>query len=157
MGYFVVLRADGTAVYATQDIALVAQRASDYQIDRMVYVVGNEQEDYFKTLFAVFTALQYPFAAQCYHLSYGMIALPDGKMKSRTGNVIDADTLADEMHAEAIALLRERYGEDLTQKELDTKAESIAMAAIKFFMLKYEVAKDFVFDRKQSLAFEGET
>jgi arginyl-tRNA synthetase len=156
MGYFVVLRADGTAVYATQDIALAAQREADYHMDRMVYVVGNEQEDYFKTLFAVIKALDYPFADQCHHLSYGMIALPDGKMKSRTGNVVDADDLAQDMHEQAASVLRERYP-DLSVEEIATKAESIAMAAIKFFMIKYEVAKDFVFDPAQSLSFDGET
>lgn len=156
MGYFVVLRADGTAVYATQDIALAAQREADYHMDRMVYVVGNEQEDYFKTLFAVIKALQYPFADQCHHLSYGMIALPDGKMKSRTGNVVDADDLAADMHEQAATVLRERYP-DLSTEEISTKAEAIAMAGIKFFMIKYEVAKDFVFDPAQSLSFDGET
>ena len=156
MGYFVVLRADGTAVYATQDIALAAQREADYHMDRMVYVVGNEQEDYFKTLFSVIKALQYPFADQCHHLSYGMIALPDGKMKSRTGNVVDADDLAQDMHEQSAIVLRERYS-DLSPEEIATKAESIAMAAIKFFMIKYEVAKDFVFDPAQSLSFDGET
>lgn len=156
MGYFVVLRADGTAVYATQDIALAAQREADYHMDRMVYVVGNEQEDYFKTLFAVIKALNYPFADQCHHLSYGMIALPDGKMKSRTGNVVDADDLASDMHEQAATVLRERYP-DLSTEEIATKAEAIAMAGIKFFMIKYEVAKDFVFDPAQSLSFDGET
>lgn len=156
IGYFVVLRADGTAVYATQDIALAAQRELDYHMNKMVYVVWNEQEDYFKTLFAVIKALQYPFADQCYHLSYGMIALPDGKMKSRTGNVVDADDLATDMHAQARAVLAERYPE-LSTDELDNKAEAIAMAAIKFFMIKYDVSKDFVFDPSQSLSFDGET
>lgn len=156
MSYFVVLRADGTAVYATQDIALAAQREADYHMDRMVYIVGNEQEEYFRTLFAVIKALNYPFADQCHHLSYGMIALPDGKMKSRTGNVIDADDLAHDMHSQAATVLRERYP-DLPDTERQQKSEAIAMAGIKFFMLKYEVAKDFVFDPVQSLSFDGET
>ena len=156
MSYFVVLRADGTAVYATQDIALAAQREADYHMDRMVYIVGNEQEEYFRTLFAVIKALNYPFADQCHHLSYGMIALPDGKMKSRTGNVIDADDLAHDMHSQAARVLRERYP-DLPEAERQQKSEAIAMAGIKFFMLKYEVAKDFVFDPVQSLSFDGET
>jgi len=156
MGYFVVLRADGTAVYATQDIALAAQREADYHMDRMVYVVGNEQEDYFKTLFKVIKALDYPFADQCHHLSYGMIALPDGKMKSRTGNVVDADDLAEDIKNEAIKVLQHR-SPDHSDVYIAEKAEIIAMAAIKFFMLKYEVAKDFVFDPAQSLSFDGET
>lgn len=156
ISYFVVLRADGTAVYATQDLALVAKRAADYAMDRMVYIVGNEQEQYFSTLFQVIKALGYEFADQCHHLSYGMIALPDGKMKSRTGNVIDADDLAEDMHTQAATLLQERYP-DLPSQDISTKAETIAMAAIKFFMLKYDVAKDFVFDPAQSLSFDGET
>jgi arginyl-tRNA synthetase len=85
-----------------------------------------------------------------------MISLPDGKMKSRTGNVVDADTLADDMHKQSAALLRERYT-DLSDEEITAKAETIALAAIKFFMLKYDVAKEFVFDSAQSLSFDGET
>lgn len=156
ISYFVVLRADDTAVYATQDIALAAQREKDYHMDRMVYIVGNEQADYFKTLFLVLEALGYSFATWSYHLSYGMIALPDGKMKSRTGNVVDADTLADDMHKQSADLLRERYTE-LSDEDITAKAETIALAAIKFFMLKYDVVKDFVFDPAQSLSFDGET
>jgi arginyl-tRNA synthetase len=135
---------------------LVAKRAADYAVDRMVYIVGNEQEEYFRTLFDVIKAIGYPFADQCHHLSYGMIALPDGKMKSRTGNVVDADDLAADIQQEAAQVLRDR-SPDLSDVHIDQKAEKIAMAAIKFFMLKYDVAKDFVFDPTQSLSFDGET
>jgi arginyl-tRNA synthetase len=104
-----VLRADGTSIYITQDLALGKIRYEDFCMDRMIYVVGNEQEDHFKALFHLFKKLGYSFADTCYHLSYGMIELPDGKMKSREGNVVDADWLADEMHTRVIELLQERY------------------------------------------------
>lgn len=125
-------------------------------MDRMVYVVGNEQEHHFQVLFALLKLLGHNFADKCYHLSYGMVSLPDGKMKSREGNVVDADNLADEMHAKAHELLVQRYP-DLPDTELHTKAEQIAMAAIKFFILKYDAKKDFIFDREQSLRFDGES
>jgi arginyl-tRNA synthetase len=156
VSYFVVLRSDGTAVYATQDIALADQRWQDYRMDTMVYIVGSEQEQYFKTLFQVFHAMGYNFAWQCHHMSYGMISLPDGKMKSRKGNVVDADNLADDMSSKARDILFERYPH-LDQREIDRRSEIISMAAIKFFMLKYDVHKDFVFNREESLSFEGET
>ena len=152
----VVLRSDGTSIYLTQDLALGKVRYEDYHMDRMIYVVGNEQNDHFKALFEIFGQLWYEFADQCYHLSYGMIALPDGKMKSRTGNVVDADNLADDMTAQCVDLLVERYPE-LDMSEVERRAEIIAMAAIKMFVLKYDASKNFVFDKESSLAFDGET
>lgn len=156
LGDKVVLRSDGTSVYVTQDIALGKLRYEDWNMDRMVYVVGSEQEMHFKFLFAIFKALGYTFADKCYHMSYGMISLPDGKMKSREGNTVDADTLADDMHKQSYTLLHERYT-DLREDELHTKAEQVAMAAIKFFILLYDSKKDFVFDREASLRFDGES
>lgn len=149
----VVLRADGTSIYITQDIALGKIRYDDWQMDEMIYVVANEQNHHFQVLFEIFQALDYPFAERCYHLGYGMISLPDGKMKSREGNVIDADMLADEMQRRAVVMLEERYP-DLDQSELSRRAEQIGMGAIKFFVLKYDALKDFVFDIQQSLSFE---
>ncbi len=155
-GSKVLLRWDGTAIYITQDLALAQLRYDDYKMDRMVYVVGNEQEHHFQVLFALLKLLGLPFADKCYHLSYGMVSLPDGKMKSREGNVVDADNLASEMHDKAWLILKERYP-DLTDKEVSDRAEQIAMAAIKFFILKYDAKKDFIFDREQSLRFDGES
>lgn len=151
-----ILRADGTSIYITQDLALGQIRYQDYHMDRMIYVVGNEQNDHFKALFELFGRLGYAFADQCYHLSYGMIELPDGKMKSRKGNVVDGDMLIDDMHAKCVELLAERHS-DLDEIELHRRAEIIAMAAIKLFVLKYDASKNFVFDRENSLAFDGET
>jgi len=152
----VVLRADGTSIYITQDLALWNIRYEDYHMNRMIYVVGNEQNDHFKALFEIFSQLWYAFADQCHHLSYWMIELPDGKMKSRKGNVVDADNLIDDMHAKCVELLLERHPE-LDEIELHRRAEIIAMAAIKMFILKYDAAKNFVFDRDHSLSFDGET
>lgn len=152
----VVLRSDGTSIYLTQDLALGKVRYEDYHMDRMIYVVGNEQNDHFKSLFEIFGKLDYDFADQCHHLSYGMIALPDGKMKSRKGNVVDADNLADDMTAVCIDLLTERYP-DLDAWEIQRRASIIAMAAIKMFVLKYDASKNFIFDKENSLAFDGET
>ncbi len=156
LGTKVMLRADGTSIYVTQDIALAQLRYEEYKMDRMVYVVANEQEYHFQVLFEVFNRLWFSFAPKCYHMSYGMISLPDGKMKSRTWNVVDADNLADDMHESAWEVLRERYA-DMEEKELRHRAEAIAMAAIKFFILKYEASKNFVFDKQTSLSFEWET
>ena len=154
--YFVVLRADGTTLYATQDLALVDKRFKTYHMDKMVYVVGNEQDDYFKALFKCFKALEYPFADQCHHLSYGMIELPNGKMKSRTGNVVDADNLIDDLHTVAFQEITTRYP-DLDERTAHERAEKIAIGAINFFMIKTDPAKGFVFDPAESLSFEGET
>ena len=156
MSYFVVLRADGTTLYATQDLALVDTRAKKYHMDKMVYIVGNEQDDYFKALFKCFQGLEYPFASQCHHLSYGMIELPNGKMKSRTGNVIDADNLIEELHTLAFQEIKNRYP-DLDDGTAHDRAEKIALGAINFFMIKIDAAKGFVFDPAESLSFEGET
>lgn len=138
--YFIVLRADGTSVYATQDLALVDQRFEKYGMDKMIYIVGNEQDDYFKTLFQCFKGLDYPFAEQCHHLSYGMIELPNGKMKSRTGNVIDADNLIDDLHDLAYQEIKKRYP-DLDDHVAHERAEAIALSAINFFMIKTDPAK----------------
>ncbi len=154
--YFVVLRADGTTLYSTQDLALVDHRFKTYHMDKMVYIVGNEQDDYFKALFKCFQGLEYPFADQCHHLSYGMIELPNGKMKSRTGNVIDADNLIEELHERSVEELQKRYP-DLDESEAHQRAEQIALWAINFFMLRIDAAKWFVFDPAESLSFEWET
>ena len=154
--YFVVLRSDGTTLYSTQDLALVDRRFKTYNMNKMVYIVGNEQDDYFRALFKCFKGLDYPFANQCQHLSYGMIELPNGKMKSRTGNVIDADNLIDELHLTSFEEIKKRYPE-LDNTEAHERAEKIAIGAINFFMLKIDPAKGFVFDPLESLSFEGET
>lgn len=152
----VVLRSNGTSVYITQDIALWKLRYDDWSMDRMIYVVGNEQEDHFKFLFSIFKALDLPFADKCHHLSYGMVALPDGKMKSREWTVIDADDIVTETHEQSYTMLKERYPE-LGEEELNRRASIIWMWAIKFFFIKYDAVKDFIYDKNTSLRFDGET
>ncbi|MFH2021282.1 MAG: arginine--tRNA ligase [archaeon] len=156
LGKKIVLRADGTTIYMTQDIALAKLRYDDYKMDKMVYVVGSEQLHHFKVLFKIFDLLGYKFAKDCYHLAYGMIYLPEGKMKSREGTVVDADNLAEDMHETAKKELLSRYP-DLSVEELEKRSEEIGMGAIKFFILKYDPMKDFVFNPKDSISFEGET
>jgi len=109
-------------------------------MNKMVYIVGNEQDDYLRALFKCFKGLNYPFADQCHHLSYGMIELPNGKMKSRTGNVIDADNLIDELHQTSFEEIKKRYP-DLDDDQAHDRAEQIAFGAINFFMLKIDPAK----------------
>jgi arginyl-tRNA synthetase len=152
----IVLRADGTSIYITQDIALGKIRYDDYKMDKMIYVVASEQIHHFKVLFKIFEKFNFSFSKGCYHLAYGMVYLPEGKMKSREGNVVDADNLADTIHEIAKKEILKRYPK-IKSKELEKRAESIAMAAIKFFILKYDAMKDFVFNPKESLSFEGET
>lgn len=152
----VVLRSDDTALYATQDIALVKLRYDEYKMDAMIHVVGSEQKYYFKQLFAVFAALGYPFVNNCHHMAYGMIQLPDGKMKSREWNVVDADTLADDVHSTALVQILERYP-DIAMDVAHERAEAIAMGAIKFAILKHDMTKGFVFHKDESLSFDWET
>jgi arginyl-tRNA synthetase len=155
----VLLRANGTAIYITQDINMAKLRHEDYKFDEMIYVVGNEQEYHFKVLFEIFKLLEWPFnqfGGNCQHFSYGMIELPSGKMKSREGNVIDTDTLLDQMQELAYNAVKERYS-DLDEKEMRTRAEIIGTGAVRFFFLKYDPLKNFVFDPQASLSFEGET
>ncbi|NTV24251.1 MAG: arginine--tRNA ligase [Nanoarchaeota archaeon] len=156
LGKKILLRADGTSIYITQDMALAEIRDRDYHMDKMIYVVGNEQIHHFKVLFEIFKLLKFKFADDCFHLAYGMVNLPEGKMKSREGKVVDADDLADEMHKTAAEELRKRYP-DLGEKELEKRAEQIGMGAIKFFILKFDPMGDFTFNPKESISFEGET
>jgi len=156
LGKKVVLRADGTSIYITQDIALGKLRFDDFGMNKMIYIVASEQIHHFQVLFKIFELLEFSFAHDCYHLAYGMVYLPEGKMKSREGRVVDADNLADEMHESAKKEIMKRYPE-IDAKELEARSEAIGMGAIKFFILKYDALKDFVFNPKESLSFEGET
>ena len=156
LGKKVILRANGTSVYMTQDLILANLRKKDYKVNKMIYIVGSPQIYFFKVLFKVFELLEYPFAQDCYHLPYGMISLPEGKMKSREGKVVDADNLAEDIKFSAAEEIKKRY-KDISNKELDKRSEAIGMGAIKFFILKYDSLRDFVFNPKESLSFEGET
>lgn len=152
----ILLRADGTSVYITQDINMANLRYKDYQFDEQIYVVANEQEYHFKVLFEVFKLLNWPFADKCKHFSYGMVELPSGKLKSREGNIIDIDDLLKDTLELAKTAVKERFP-DLDNKEIDSRAHMIAHGAIRFFFLKQNPLNNFVFDPKASLAFEGET
>jgi arginyl-tRNA synthetase len=150
----VLLRSDGTSIYITQDIYLAYLKKQDFNYDKSIYVVGNEQDLYFKQLFVVLDLLG--FKEDKYHLSYGMINLPEGKMKSREGTVVDADNIVDEMINLAFEEVNKRYPW-LSEEEKRNRAKVIGMAALKFFILKYNPKYDFVFNPKESLSFEGET
>ncbi len=151
----VLLRSDGTSVYMTQDINLAKRKYDDFKYDKSVYVVGNEQEYHFQVLFKVLKKLGFNFADGCYHYSYGMIELPSGKMKSREGTVVDADNLVEEVINLAKEEIKKRH--NLDEKELEVRAKKIAMSAIIFHILKFDPKKNFVYNPKESLSFEGET
>ena len=154
----ILLRSDGTAVYMTQDIGTAIQRHQDFDFSHMVYTVGNEQDYHFKVLFLILDKLGYIWGKNCYHLSYGMVDLPSGKMKSREGTVVDADDLMQEMvdSAKAIAQdLGKIDGMDASESEL--LYENIGMGALKYFMLKVDPKKRMLFDPKESIDFNGNT
>jgi arginyl-tRNA synthetase len=152
----VVLRADGTSIYATNDLALTKQKFEKFHLDENVWVVASEQNLYFKQLFKIFELLGYKWAKNCHHLSYGMVFLPEGRLKSREGKIIDADDLMDDMQKSAADEIKKRSPE-ISEKELNCRAKEIALCAIKFFMLKTDSGKDITFDVKSSLSFEGES
>ncbi|MCD6399046.1 MAG: arginine--tRNA ligase [Candidatus Aenigmarchaeota archaeon] len=153
-----LIRSDGTTLYITQDIYLAYLKYNEFKIDKSVYVVGNEQNYHFDVLFKVLDELKklgYDFAPENYHLSYGMVFLPSGKMKSREGTVVDADNFMDEIEEMAMGEIKKRNKID--DEKLAELSRKIGLAAIKFFLLKYDEHKDFVFNPEESLSFEGET
>ena len=154
----ILLRSDGTSVYMTQDIGTAQHRYQDYHFDRMVYVVGDEQEYHFKVLFEILKRLGEPYADQLFHLAYGMVDLPTGKMKSREGTVVDADDLVAEILGEARKAAEER-GElvDLPPQEQEKIIRNIALGALKFFILKVNAKKRMVFNPEDSLDLQGQT
>ncbi len=154
----VLLRKDGTSVYITQDIGTTLLKHSDFQPDSMIWVVGNEQKDHFQNLFRLLKMIGCAWADNLYHFSYGMVELPNGKMKSREGTVVDADDLFDEMHELAKQAALERLGEgEAVSDDLETRAETIGMGALKFMLLKFNPASTIHFNPQESLKFEGDT
>ncbi|MHA2129606.1 MAG: arginine--tRNA ligase, partial [Promethearchaeota archaeon] len=149
-----LIRSDGTSIYITQDIYFAYKKKEDFDYDRSIYVVADEQIQHFKWLFAILDMLS--FKEDNYHLSYGMIDLPSGRMKSREGTVVDADDVIEEVEALAFHEVNERYP-DLTNNEKKVRAEKIGLAAVIFYILKYNPAKGFVFKPDESISFEGET
>ncbi|OSY88264.1 arginyl-tRNA synthetase [Tenacibaculum holothuriorum] len=154
-----VLRSDGTAVYMTQDIGTAIQRAKDFtDLNGMVYTVGNEQDYHFKVLFLILKKLGYSWADQLYHLSYGMVDLPSGKMKSREGTVVDADDLMDEMTGTAREISQELGKlEGYSDEEKEALYKIIGLGALKYFILKVDPKKRILFDPQASVDFQGNT
>lgn len=158
LGEKLLLRRDGTSVYMTQDIGTAIQRYEDFGIDGMIYTVGNEQDHHFKVLFAILKKLGYKWAEQLYHLSYGMVDLPSGKMKSREGTVVDADDLMDEMFGTAKSISEELGKTDgISESEKEALYHQIGMGALKYFMLKVDPKKRMLFNPEESVDFQGNT
>lgn len=155
----IVLRSDGTAVYMTQDIGTALQRVKDHpDITGMVYTVGNEQDYHFKVLFLILKKLGYSWADNLYHLSYGMVDLPSGKMKSREGTVVDADDLIDEMSATAAQISSELGKLDgYTEEEKQELYRIIGLGALKYYILKVDPKKRILFNPEESVDFQGNT
>ena len=153
-----LLRSDGTSVYMTQDIGTAQQRFNDYPIDQMIYVVGNEQNYHFQVLSILLDKLGFKWGKDLIHFSYGMVELPNGKMKSREGTVVDADDLMDEMVATAQQTSLELGKLDgLTKKEAAEIARIVGMGALKYFILKVDARKNMTFNPEESIDFNGNT
>ena len=155
LGEKIVLRADGTSVYITQDLYLAYLKFKDFKYDKSIYVVASEQNYHFKVLFEILRKIGFGKADACYHLSYGMVHLPEGRLKSREGNVVDADELLNDVEKEAEIEIRKR--KNIPANKLKETARKIALSAIKYFILKHQAQKDFIFRPKESISFEGNT
>lgn len=158
LGEKVLLRSDGTAVYITQDLGTADLRYTDYHFDKMIYLVGNEQEYHFKVLFAIMASLNRPYASFMHHLPYGMVDLPSGKMKSREGNVVDADNLITEM-IDTVVQYTETSNKigDLSQEDQQKLHNTLAIGALKFFLLRVTPQKRMLFNPSESIDFQGDT
>ena len=165
-----LLRSDGTSVYMTQDIGTAKLRFQDYPIDKMVYVVGNEQEYHFKVLSILLDRLGFPFGKELVHFSYGMVELPNGKMKSREGTVVDADDLMDRMVEDAKEISRDKVNtlrsfpegdkntlQGITEAEANEIARKVGLGALKYFILKVDPRKNMLFNPAESIDFNGNT
>lgn len=153
-----LLRSDGTSVYMTQDLGTAVERFKQNDIQKLIYTVGNEQDYHFQVLFKILGKLGYSWADQLYHLSYGMVELPNGKMKSREGTVVDADDLMQEMYNIAKAAAEELGKlENFTAEEKAANYENVGMGALKYFMLKVDPKKKMLFNPEESIDFNGNT
>ena len=153
-----LLRSDGTSVYMTQDIGTAKLRFQDYPIDKMVYVVGNEQEYHFKVLSILLDRLGFPFGKELVHFSYGMVELPNGKMKSREGTVVDADDLMDKMVEDAKEIYLEKNDQSpMSNVQCDEVARMVGLGALKYFILKVDPRKNMLFNPAESIDFNGNT
>lgn len=153
-----LLRSDGTSVYMTQDLGTAVERFKDNNIQKLIYTVGNEQDYHFQVLFKIMKKLGYSWADQLFHLSYGMVELPEGKMKSREGTVVDADDLMAEMHETAkLKAIEQGKLEGLSEEVKVASYEIIGMGALKYFMLKVDPKKKMLFNPAESIEFNGNT
>jgi arginyl-tRNA synthetase len=152
----VVLRADGTAVYITTDLELTVKKMKENRLTRSVWVVGNEQNLHFKQLFGIVRLLGYKWADALEHLSYGLVNLPEGRMKSREGTVVDADELIAKLSEFAAEQIKERH-DFLDEREVEKRAEEIALGALKFYLLESSAKTDIVFDPNAAISFTGRT
>jgi arginyl-tRNA synthetase len=155
LGEKVLLRADGTSIYITQDMYLAKLKDEEFDVDGSMYVVANEQDYHFKVLFSILKKLGYKFADKLHHLSYGMVELPEGRMKSREGTVVDADDLIEDTRKIAEENIKAR--EKLSAEELQDRSLKISLAAIRYTLLKVDLLKNITFNPKESLEFEGNT
>lgn len=154
LGEKVLLRADGTSIYMTQDLYLAKLKAEQYKVNKSIYVVGNEQDYHFQVLFTILKKLGFNFSG-LHHLSYGMVNLPEGRMKSREGTVVDADDLINEVQTLVKKELQSR--DKMSTKLLEERSLKIALAAIKYILLRVDTKKDMIFNPKESIDFEGDT
>ena len=153
-----VLRGDGTSVYITQDLGTAERRFANFKLDSHVYVVGNEQDYHFQVLKLILKKLGFDWADQIYHLSYGMVELPEGKMKSREGTVVDADDLIESMYQEAKKTSEESGKlEDMSSEEKERLYHIIGLGALKYFIIKVDPKKTMLFNPKESIDFNGNT
>ena len=152
----VLLRKDGTSVYITQDIGTAISRHDDWAFNQLVYVVASEQNYHFKILFHILKKLGFDWAKNLYHLSYGLVNLPSGRMKSREGTIVDADDLIDSLHADALKAIKER-GRDDEVGNADDVAEKVALGALHYYLLQATPIKDMLFNPEESLSFNGNT
>ncbi|MEK7211673.1 MAG: arginine--tRNA ligase [Patescibacteria group bacterium] len=153
----VVLRADGTAVYATADLYLAGERFKKYHLDRLIYVVGAEQDLHFRQLFEIFKQLKFPWAGKVHHLNYSLILLPEGRLKSREGVKVDADEIVEKLSEISAEEIKNRYEALLPSREIDRRAKIIALAALKFYVLNVGPAAAIHFNPKEALSFTGKT
>ena len=155
-GQKIVLRSDWTSIYITQDLGTAVMRHETLAPDRVIYVVGNEQDHHFAVLFKILSILRPATEGKLVHRSYGMVELPDGKMKSREGTVVDADDLMDELH-DAVRVANAERWSALPSDEQRRRAEAVAQASLRYFLLKTSPARTIVFNKQESISFEGDT
>ena len=156
LGIFLLLRSDGVSLYSTKDLSLAKEKFDKYKIDRSIYVVGSEQEFYFKQLFKTLELIGFKQAKKCYHLSYGLVMLPEGRMSSRQGTIVLYDDLKEKLYETALKGIKKRH-RDWKKEQMEKGKNTLAYSALKFAMINRETNKSILFDWNKALDFEGET